>query len=155
MGKRFDSWHQEEENSNGKPSPKGKVLRFFIPQTVTERATGRCEHPPDCHLLTVLRVGKGVSLSHLHGLWVKSSRIIVWRGLGHHLERLGSRSLETCRCHEQRTSPLSGPPTRDLLSGTCGRRCELCHLLRKAGRPLQGTGLVQSLRSLQLHHPPA
>ena len=28
----------------------------------------------------------------------------------------------------------------------------MCHLLRKAGRPLQGTGLVQSLRSLQLHH---
>ena len=44
MGKRFDSWHQEEENSNGKPSPKGKVLRFFIPQTVTKRATGRCKH---------------------------------------------------------------------------------------------------------------
>ena len=37
---------QDDENSYGEASPKGKGLRFFIPQTVMRKAPGRCKRSP-------------------------------------------------------------------------------------------------------------
>lgn len=60
-----------EENSNGKPSPKGKVQRFFIPQTM--RATREVQAPPRLPPAdsTKGRQRGPRSRNHLHGLRVE------------------------------------------------------------------------------------
>lgn len=77
------------------PVLRGQLLSFFIPQTMTKKATGRCKSSPRLPSLTIVRVGKGTEPRP--SPWTAGEKFLPARDGEDwvHLESLGNTCLVT------------------------------------------------------------
>ena len=77
------------------PDLRGKLLSFFIPQTMAKKAMGRCKRSPRLPSVNNSKSGQGTEPQPSWTAGEKVPACTLWERMGVHLEGLGNTCLVT------------------------------------------------------------